>query len=110
MPLALGCFAVSLPAANFDFAAFDNPALIIAVGAKAAGLIYWSMILDTFGYYLLLAPAAVFLWLWLKSKNHGNILGMASLAAIGPYIYLLLAPIWALWLGIVVARGAGEVA
>ncbi|MGH7455721.1 MAG: hypothetical protein ACRENG_30475, partial [bacterium] len=214
MPLAFGCFVVTLPAVNFDFTVLDNPASCIAVGARVAGPLYWSMILDMFGYYLLIAPAALFLWYWLKSKNHalaslytlcglayiligaigagilaavwpplirayeqaagaqretlvtifqtvtnlvyggmwnilevilagvwwlgiglllrgeqrtlgmativlglsclldgvGNILGMTSLASIGLYIYLLLAPIWALWLGIVLARGAGEVA
>lgn len=211
MPLALGCFVLPLLAVNFDFAAIENPAACLALGAQTAGLLYWSMILDMFGYYLLLAPAALFLWLWLKSKNQGlvslytfcglayiligaigaailaavwpplirayeqaagaqretleivfqaatdlvyggmwnilevilagvwwlgiglllrheqralgmatvilglsclldgfgNILGLASVAAIGLYIYLLLAPIWALWLGIVVARGVG---
>ncbi len=40
MPLALGCLYLSLLAVNFDFAVLENPASSIAVGAKAAGLVY----------------------------------------------------------------------
>ena len=48
---------------------FSNPASILGSGASGANLLRWGMILDMFGYYLLLAPLALFLWSWLKPKG-----------------------------------------
>ena len=37
---------------------FSNPTSILGSGASGANLLRWGMILDMFGYYLLLAPLA----------------------------------------------------
>lgn len=207
--LAFGCTAVALVAVRFNFAAFDDPVGQIGAGAGSAQLLYWSMILDMFGYYLLLIPSALFLWDWMRRRSSfgatlytlcglayvlvgaigaailaatwpsmieryavatgaeragilnaftfvtnmvygglwntlevflagawwlgmglllrrerrafgiativlgaaclvdsaGNLLGLPALAAPGLNVYLVLAPIWACWLGVLVARG-----
>src|SRR5438270_11027308 len=78
---------------------FSNPTSIQGSGASGANLLRWGMILDMFGYYLLLAPLALLLWSWLKPKGMNLItlytfcglaymligaLGAATLAAISP--------------------------
>lgn len=68
-PLAFGSLVLNLAAVDFDFEVFSNMAAFITVGAGGANLVRWGMVLDTFGYYLLLAPAAFFLWHWLKPKG-----------------------------------------
>ena len=78
---------------------FSNPVSILESGANGASLIRWGMILDMFGYYLLLVPLALLLWSRLKPKNMNlatlftfcglayilvGALGAATLAAISP--------------------------
>jgi hypothetical protein len=55
--LAIGCLVLGAIAAQGNMAAFDDPGAFVSVGAQAAPLVYWSVILDLFGYYLLLVPA-----------------------------------------------------
>jgi hypothetical protein len=47
-------------------AAFDYWAAVLPRGNGAGTLLHFSMVLDVFGYYLLLAPLALFLWSWLR--------------------------------------------
>jgi hypothetical protein len=78
---------------------FSNPTSILGTGATGATLFRWGLILDMFGYYLLLAPLALLLWSRLKPKDMNLItlytisglaymligaLGAATLAAISP--------------------------
>lgn len=63
-PLAVGHMALLALAGDFS-----NPLALLSSGAAAAQTLRWSMVLDIFGYYLLLVPAIVFLWLQLKSKG-----------------------------------------
>jgi hypothetical protein len=68
-PLALGNIVLSGMAMDFNMDASTNPALWLAVGADGASLLRWGLILDMFSYYLPLLPIALFLWLWLRSRN-----------------------------------------
>jgi hypothetical protein len=78
---------------------YSNPNSILGIGASGAPLFRWGLLLDMFGYYLLLAPLALLLWSRLKPKDMNLItlytisglaymligaLGAATLAAISP--------------------------
>ena len=93
---SIGFLAVVL-SVNVD--PFSHPSSILGIGAHGANLFRWGMILDMFGYYLLLAPLAVLLWSRLQPKGMNLItlytfcglaymligaLGAATLAAISP--------------------------
>lgn len=75
---------------------FSNPDSVLGIGANGANLFRWGMLLDMFGYYLLLAPLALLLW---RPKGTNLItlytfcglaymligaIGAATLAAISP--------------------------
>src|SRR2546421_520819 len=78
---------------------FSNPTSLLGSGANGATLFRWGMILDMFGYYLLLAPLALLVWSRLKPRGMTLItlytfcglaymligaIGAATLAAISP--------------------------
>lgn len=78
---------------------FSDPTTILMTGASGAALFRWAMILDMFGYYLLLAPLALLLWSRLKPKDTNLIalftfcglayiligaIGASTLATVGP--------------------------
>ena len=67
-PLAFGSVALSLAAVNGNAQAFLDGS-VIAIGLRGANLFRWAMLLDVFGYYLLLAPLALLLWNWLKPRG-----------------------------------------
>ena len=56
-------------AANFRLSALSNPSSLITIGTDGAYLFRWGMVLDMFGYYVLLAPLALWLWKWLKPRG-----------------------------------------
>jgi len=58
-PVALACLLAAAVAARFDMAAFGDPVAALGTGAERADWVRSSMILDMFGYYLMLAPAVV---------------------------------------------------
>ncbi len=66
---ALGAGVCLGAAANFNIAFMGNPGALITIGASGANLFRWGMVLDVFGYYLLLAPLALFLWNALKRTS-----------------------------------------
>jgi hypothetical protein len=72
VPLAIAS-AVLLLAAGFDLQAVNNPVLMLTIGSPRASLLRWGMILDVFGYYLLLAPLTLYLWSWLKPRSYNLI-------------------------------------
>lgn len=72
-PLALSSLVLVLAPVNFNFEAFEKTDLFVSVGANAANMLRWSMVLDMLGSYLLLAPAALFLWHWLKPKGRTHV-------------------------------------
>lgn len=48
---------------------FSHSTDILMIGANGATLFRWGLILDLFGYYLLLVPLALLLWSRLKPKD-----------------------------------------
>lgn len=58
--LALLCMIVGTLAVEFNFDAFSNPVLVLQY-SKNHELAKWFMLLDLFGYYLLLLPVILFI-------------------------------------------------
>ena len=69
-PVALSAWVLVVLAIGADSDAVSTLADVITLGAPAAGYLHlaWG-VADTFGYSLLLAPAAFYLWNWLKPLN-----------------------------------------
>ena len=67
--LALGCLVTGLVATQFDQEAFANPAKLLDMPGVDGSQLRWFMLLDLFGYYLLLLPAIFFVHSKLKSKT-----------------------------------------
>lgn len=98
--LALGCMVIGLFATQFDFEAFSNPVILLDKVGIDPLLLRWFMILDLFGYYLLLLPFIYYAHHTLKTKtpwagfitNMGfayvliGAIGAATLAVIWPSI------------------------
>ncbi|MCC6188034.1 MAG: hypothetical protein IT318_03300 [Anaerolineales bacterium] len=70
-PVALSSFVLVALAVGSSSEAVSDLADMITLGAPAAGYLHlaWA-VADSFGYSLLLAPAALYLWSWLKPRNH----------------------------------------
>jgi hypothetical protein len=97
--LAFGSIGVQALVLGVNTDPFSNPASILMTGANGANLLRWGMILDIFGYYLLLVPLALLLWSRLQPKGMNLVtlytfcglayilvgaIGAATLAAISP--------------------------
>lgn len=54
--IALGSMLVGLMATDFNFETFSNPVELLSLTGNTPILIRWFMLLDMFGYYLLLLP------------------------------------------------------
>ncbi len=65
---AIASGVLSLAAIPSSGAADYWPA-VLQRGNGAGTLLHFSMVLDVFGYYLLLAPLALFLWSWFRPKS-----------------------------------------
>jgi hypothetical protein len=97
-PLALANLYLLIAAGNFNFELMSDPAGFIGVGVERAELVRWSWILDVFGRYFLVAPAALYLWYWLKPKNPNlvrmyTVFGLAHIL-IGVMAGTFLASVW----------------
>lgn len=84
--LILASIVVLSMAVDFNIEFLDNPAGLIKAGlnASAVGLFRWGSILELFGYFLLLIPAALCLWYWLSPRSSGlvtlyTVLGLAGI-------------------------------
>src|SRR2546429_7168113 len=97
--LAFGSIGFLVVVLGVNTDPFSNLTSILGIGTIGANLFRWGMILDMFGYYLLLAPLALLLWSRLKPKGMNLItlytfcglaymligaIGAATLAAISP--------------------------
>jgi hypothetical protein len=69
VPFAVGNLVTALAAVGFDLNAISHPLALINRGASAATLWHWSMLLDTFGYYLLIVPLALLLRSALRDRS-----------------------------------------
>jgi hypothetical protein len=69
-PVALSAWVLVALAVGSDSDPVSNIADVFTLGAQAAGYLHlaWA-VSDTFGYSLLLAPTALYLWNWLKPRN-----------------------------------------
>lgn len=98
-PLALGASITLGMAIDFDPDIMSNPVGLIALGDQVAGTFRWVEFVGMFGYYLLLAPAALYLWYWLKPKKPRLVslctlfgLGYIFIGAIGSAVLVSVAP------------------
>ena len=66
---AAGNLVTALAAVGFDLNAISHPLALISRGAAAAALWHWSMLLDTFGYYLLIVPLVLLLRRALRDQS-----------------------------------------
>jgi hypothetical protein len=69
-PVALSAWILVALAVGSGSDAVSNLADVFTLGAPAAGYLHlaWT-VSDTFGYSLLLAPTALYLWNWLKPRD-----------------------------------------
>lgn len=73
-------------AIHFDPTIFSNPAALVALGPESAALFRWDWTLALFGFYLLLAPAVLYLWCWLHPHNEP----VVTLLTLGGLSYVFL--------------------
>jgi hypothetical protein len=66
---ALASLVVALPTVGWDLAAVSDVMLFLKSGERGAALGRWSMVLDMFGYYLLIAPAVIYLGQTLRARS-----------------------------------------
>lgn len=98
VPLAYANEIVGLLAIDFNIQILAEPSRAVTLGREAASLFQWSWPLAMFGYYLLIAPLALLLYLRLRP---GRELSMSIFSAAGLF-YLALgaagtAVFWAVW-------------
>ncbi len=81
LQLASGIFGFS--AIDFDFEVMADPASVLTIGGQAAETLRWGLVFELFGFFLLLAPAALYLWHWLRphSPNLVNLFTVFGLAS-----------------------------
>ncbi|MGC3947607.1 MAG: hypothetical protein QM762_24395 [Chryseolinea sp.] len=88
--LALGSMLTGMIATNYDSEAFSNPILILRMQSATPTMIRWFMLLDMFGYYLLLLPVMFLMHERMKSKS-----AWASLITFSGYGYVIIGSIGA---------------
>src|SRR6187397_1360720 len=94
---ALACFIAMLIAVNFNSDVLSDPLLILSTGGINLTAVRWSMILDMFGYYLLLLPVIYLLNDWMKERSAwGNMVTFCGTAyvLIGSIGASILAVVW----------------
>jgi hypothetical protein len=91
-PVTLASAVVLLMAVDFNTDLMANPAGLISVGASASETFRWGSILELGAPTLLLIPAALSLWYWLKPRA----LKLVSLYTVFGLTSLLLAAVGAL--------------
>ncbi|WP_411380126.1 hypothetical protein [Pseudomonas sp. MPB26] len=60
---------LAIQAGSFDYEAAGDVAAQLQVGVAGATNLKWMMLSDTFGFYLLSIPAALYLWMNFKQEN-----------------------------------------
>jgi len=68
-PIGLASFVLVAMSVDFNADAVSNVADVITLGGDAAGPLHLAWTITDLFSNLLLAPAALFLWFWLKSRN-----------------------------------------
>jgi len=85
-PLALGASIVLAQALEFNAEVMSNPANLVALGTQVAVTFRKVEFTGMFGYYLLLLPATLYLWYWLKPRDP-KLVGMSTIFGLG-YIFI----------------------
>jgi len=67
--IALACLIATLIAVDFNSDVLSDPLLILSSAGINVTAARWSMILDMFGYYLLLLPVIYLLNDWMKERS-----------------------------------------
>ena len=67
--LACGSIGLQAVVLGVNTDPFSDPTSLLGSGTNGATLFRWGLILDIFGYYLLLAPLAFLLWSRFRSKG-----------------------------------------
>ncbi|HET9921263.1 MAG TPA: hypothetical protein VFQ30_15565 [Ktedonobacteraceae bacterium] len=89
--LALGSIGLLAMVLGINTDPLSNPTFLLETGANGASLFRWGMILDMFGYYLLLAPLAFLLWSRFKPKD----MNLTNLSTFCGLAYILIGAIGA---------------
>jgi hypothetical protein len=86
-PVTLGSWVLAVLAVGADAGSTFGMAQLLTLGEPAAGYLHlaWT-VADTFGYLLLLAPAALYLWYWLKPRDHA----LVTLYTVSGFAYILI--------------------
>jgi len=99
MPLAIGNLIAMLVAAGGDPDALTDPLILLHIGPAGAEWWRWSMILDLFGYYLLIVPLTLLLRDRLRHRSRNWIdlftaclLAYALIGSIGATILATVTP------------------
>jgi len=95
--MALACFIATLIAVNFNSDVLSDPLLIFSTTGISVTAVRWSMILDMFGYYLLLLPVIYLLNDWMKERSAwSNMVTFCGIAyvLIGSIGASILAVVW----------------
>jgi hypothetical protein len=69
LPVAAGNLIAMLATVHFNLNGMTNPLVLLHSGKTAAPLWRWSMVLDIFGYYLLIVPLILLLRSSLRSRS-----------------------------------------
>ena len=88
--IALGSMVVGLWATNFHFETFSNPIELLDLTGNTPILIRWFMLLDMFGYYLLLLPIV-----WYAHRKLETATSWASLFTFSGFAYVVIGAIGA---------------
>ena len=105
--LALGSIGFQAVVLNVNVDPSSNPGSILGIGANGATLFRWGLILDIFGYYLLLAPLALLLWSRLQPKG----MSLITLFTFCGLAYMLIGAIGAVTLAAIIPpliKGYGQ--
>ncbi|MBC7776972.1 MAG: hypothetical protein H7246_16190 [Phycisphaerae bacterium] len=80
-PIGLASIILVFNAFNWDFEAAFNPLKAIAYLPDPSSALRWGWFLDIIGYYLLLAPAVIYLHYWLspRASLHSNLFAFFGL-------------------------------
>ncbi|HTF17755.1 MAG TPA: hypothetical protein VK658_06770 [Chryseolinea sp.] len=88
--IALGSMIVGLVATNYDFETFSSPEQLLDMAGATPVLIKWFMLLDMFGYYLLLLPVICY-----AHRRMETVTPWASLISASGFAYVIIGAIGA---------------
>lgn len=80
------CLYLGFKAVDFDAEAMTDPLnQLRRASMEKADIIEWSMLADIFGFYLLMIPAVIYVWYWLRDRNPF----LLAIATVAMLMYIL---------------------